>query len=109
MTTMTDQDFDTKFNYYDTARSELGLSAIWSIYEVDNLNETHPFKGATKVIYKTYGSGDHVVAIDGNTWKALYIAADTLIDESGDMHHVFIEAFKQSSINPEILFVTTGS
>jgi hypothetical protein len=39
----------------------------------------------------------------------LYIAADTLIDISGDNHHIFIEAFKQSSISPEILFVTTGS
>jgi hypothetical protein len=109
MTTLTDQNFDTKFDYFDTARSELGLTAVWSIFEVDNLNETHPFVGVTKVIYKTYGSGDAEVAIDGNTWKALYIAADTLISESGDNHHIFIEDFKQSSINPEILFVTTGS
>ena len=109
MTTLTDQDFDTKFDYFDTSRSELGLSAVWSIYEVDNLNEVHPFVGATKVIYRAYGSGDHEVAINGTTWKSLYIAADTLIRESGDNHHIFIEAFKQSSISPEILFVSTGS
>ena len=109
MTTLIDQDFDTKFAYFDTSRSELGLSAVWSIYEVDNLNEVHPFEGATKVIYRAYGSGDHEVAIDGTTWKSLYIAADTLIRESGDNHHIFIEAFKQSSISPEILFVSTGS
>jgi hypothetical protein len=109
MTTMTDQDFDTKFNYFETTRNALGLSAVWSIFEVDNLNENHPFVGATKVIYKTYGSGDAEVAINGTTWASLYIAADTLISESGDNHHIFIEAFKQSSINPEILFVTTGS
>lgn len=109
MTTLTDQDFDTKFGYFDQKRDELGLLAVWSIYEVDNLNEVHPFVGATKVIYKTYGSGDAEVAIEGNTWESLYIAADTLIRESGDNHHIFIESFKQSSISPEILFVSTGS
>ena len=106
---MTDQEFDVKFDYFNKVRTELGLTAVWSIFEVDNLNETHPFKGVTKVIYKTYGSGDAEVAIDGNTWKSLYIAADTLIDISGDNHHIFIEAFKQSSISPEILFLSTGS
>ncbi len=109
MTTLTDQDFDTKFGYFDQKRDELGLSAVWSIYEVDNLNEVHPFVGATKVIYRAYGSGDHEVAINGTTWESLYIAADKLIRESGDNHHIFIEAFKQSSISPEILFVSTGS
>jgi hypothetical protein len=109
MTTLTDQDFETKFDYFDQKRDEFGLSAVWSIYEVGNLNEVHPFVGVTKVIYSAYGSGDHEVAINGTTWASLYIAADTLIRESGDNHHIFIEAFKQSSINPEILFVTTGS
>jgi hypothetical protein len=105
MTTFTDE----KFDYYNQVRDELGLSAVWSIYEIDNLSDRHPFEGATKVIYRAYGSGDHEVAINGTTWASLYIAADTLIRESGDNHHIFIEAFKQSSINPEILFVTTGS
>ena len=105
MTTFTDE----KFDYYNQVRDDLDLLAVWSIYEVENLNERHPFAGVTKVIYKAYGSGDHEVAIDGNTWKSLYIAADTLISNSGDNHHIFIESFKQSSISPEILFVTTGS
>jgi hypothetical protein len=105
MTTFTDE----KFDYYNQVREDLGLDAVWSIFEVENLSERHPFVGATKVIYRAYGSGDHEVTIEGDTWKSLYIAADTLIRESGDGHHIFIEAFKQSSINPEILFVTTGS
>ena len=105
MTTFTDE----KFDYFNQVREDLGLNAVWSIYEVDNLSERHPFKGVTKVIYRAYGSGDHEVAIEGNTWKSLYVAADQLIRDSGDGHHIFIEDFKQSSINPEILFVTTGS
>ena len=106
---MTDLEFDTKFDYFNQVRDELGLDAVWSIYEVDNLSERHPFEGATKVIYRAYGSGDHSVAITGSTWAALYVASDQLIRDSGDSHHIFIEAFKQSSIDPEILFVTTGS
>jgi hypothetical protein len=39
----------------------------------------------------------------------LYVAADKLIRDSGDGHHIYIEDFKQSSIDPEILFVSTGS
>lgn len=105
MTTFTDE----KFDYYNQVREDLGLDSVWSIFEVENLSERHPFVGVTKVIYRAYGSGDHEVTIEGDTWKSLYIAADTLIRDSGDGHHIFIEDFKQSSINPEILFVTTGS
>ena len=105
MTTFTDE----KFDYYNQVREDLDLLAVWSIYEVENLSEPHPFVGATKVIYRNYGSGDHEVAINGTTWESLYIAADTLIRDSGDNHHIFIETFKQSSIAPEILFVSTGS
>lgn len=105
MTTFTDE----KFDYFNQVRDELGLDAVWSIYEVDNLSERHPFEGATKLIYRAYGSGDQVVTINGSTWSALYVAANSLIRDSGDNHHIYIESFKQSSINPEILMLSTGS
>lgn len=101
--------FDTKYEHYRQVKKDLGLDAVWSVYEVDNLSERHPFEGATKVIYRAYGSGDQEVAINGSTWAALYVAGNALIRDSGDNHHVFIEQFQQSSINPEILFMTTGS
>ena len=105
MTTFTDE----KFDYYNQVREDLGLNAVWSIFEVENLSERHPFKGVTKVIYRAYGSGDHEVAINGATWSALYVAANALIRDSGDEHHSFIEGFTQSSIDPTILFLSTGS
>lgn len=101
--------FDIKMDYFDRVREELGLSATWSVYEVDNLSDRHPFEGVTKVVYRAYGSGDHEVAINGATWLALYVAANALIRDSGDDHHSFIEGFTQSSIDPTILFMTTGS
>jgi len=101
--------FEVKMDYYDRVREELGLTATWSIYEVDNLSDRHPFEGVTKVIYRAYGSGDHEVAINGATWAALYVAANALIRDSEDEHHSFIEGFIQSSIDPTILFLSTGS
>ena len=101
--------FEIKMDYFERVREELGLSTSWSMYEVDNLSNSHPFEGVTKVIYRAYGSGDHEVAINGGTWAALYVAADTLIRDSGDEHHSFIEGFTQSSIDPTILFLSTGS
>ena len=101
--------FESKNDYYSQVRQELGLSAVWSIYEVDNLSDRHPFEGVTKVVYRAYGSGDHEVAINGGTWAALYVAANALIRDSGDAHHTFIEGFEQSSINSDVLFMSTGS
>ena len=101
--------FEHKMDYFDRVREELGLSATWSMYEVDNLSDRHPFEGVTKVVYRAYGSGDHEVAINGATWAALYVAANALIRDSGDDHHSFIEGFTQSSIDPTILFLSTGS
>ena len=101
--------FEIKMDYFDRVREELGLSATWSMYEVDNLSDRHPFEGVTKVVYRAYGSGDHEVTINGSTWAALYVAANALIRDSGDDHHSFIEGFTQSSIDPTILFLSTGS
>lgn len=102
--------FSTKSDHYNQVKKELGLDTIWSIYEVDNLSDRHPFEGATQVVYKNHwGKGDIVVPVNGSTWAALYVAGNAAIRDSGDNHHVFIEQFKQSSINPEILFMTTGS
>lgn len=102
--------FDTKHEHYSQVKQELGLDSIWSIYEVDNLSDRHPFEGATQVVYKDHwGKGDIVVPVNGSTWAALYVAGNAAIRDSGDSHHVFIEQFKQSSINPQILFMTTGS
>ena len=75
---MTDTEFDTKFDYYETVREELGLSAIWSIYEVKNLSEPHPFKDAKIVSYKVYHGKEYQIEINGSTWAALFVAANEL-------------------------------
>ena len=99
--------FDTKHDHYSQVKKELGLDAIWSLYEVDNLSERHPFEGATKVVYKDHwGKGDIVIPVNGSTWAALYVAADAAIRDSGDGHHMFIERFRKVG---DTLLLTTGS
>ncbi|MEY4331812.1 MAG: hypothetical protein RLZZ196_550 [Bacteroidota bacterium] len=103
--------FDNKHDHYDDVRSQLGLNnSVWSIFEVDNLSDRHPFEGADRVVYKDHW-GDKPVScsINGATWAALYIAANACIRDSGDQHHIFIEQFKPAKDDSRTLILQTGS
>jgi len=100
---------DAKFDHYDSVREELGLTSVWSIYEVDNLSDRHSFQGATKVHYKDHWGKPVTKEIVGSTWAALYVAGNAAIRDSGDEHHVFIEHFVPDAIDPTTLYLTTGS
>ena len=108
-----DVDFDRKFNHFDDRKQKLGLKSVWSIYEVADLDNLHPFGTEIQVAYvKDHDHwGDKTVSavVNGKTWADLFVAADKCIRGSGDNHHVFIENFIPSSINSKILFLTTGS
>jgi hypothetical protein len=98
---------DDLYNHYTTVKTDLGLDAIWSIYEVKDLSGSHPYKGAKTITYKDNWGGDVFTApINGFTWAALYVAANAAIRDSGDEHHVFIEGFRQVG---DTLLLTTGS
>lgn len=101
------KDFDRRSTHYDEVRNSLGLTTAWSIYEVDNLSEPHPYEGVTTVTYKDHwGDSPVVTQINGSTYAALYVAANACIRDSGDEHHVFIENFKQVG---DTLILSTGS
>jgi hypothetical protein len=98
---------DRRYDHYSQVKKDLGLDAIWSMTEVDNLSDPHPYEGVKYVTYKRFwGEGIVTKAINGNTWAALYVAANACIRDSGDDHHVFIEDFRKSG---ETLLLTTGS
>jgi hypothetical protein len=105
---MTDTEFDTKFDYYETVREELGLSAIWSIYEIENLSDRHPHEGVKFLTYTDFFGKQVTVEINGHTYAALFVAANAVLTRA-NTHHNFIEAFEQSTTNPEILELHTGS
>lgn len=103
--------FSRKSRHYDSIKSELGLShSEWSIYEVEDLSDRHPFQGVTKVVYKDHW-GDALVEcqINGLSWAALWVAANACVRDSGDGHHVYIEGFRPSQDNPAVLTLVTGS
>ena len=98
---------DRRYDHYSQVKKDLGLDTIWSVTEVDNLSDNHPYEGAKYVSYKDHwGNGVVTQAINGNTWAALYVAANACIRDSGDDHHVFIEDFRKSG---DTLLLTTGS
>ena len=102
-----DAAFDRKHSHYSEVRKELGLKAIWSIFEVDNLSDRHSFEGVRTVTYKDHWGDQPVVTqINGSTYAALFVAANACIRDSGDEHHVFIENFKQVG---DTLILSTGS
>ena len=99
--------FETKSTHYNTVAEELGLTTVWSIFEVDDLNSKYSFEGVEEVVYKAHWGPKPVhVQINGLTWAALFVAANAAIRDSGDNHHTFIEHFTQSGNQ---LILSTGS
>ena len=102
--------FDRLHEHYRTVQQQLGLRAIWSIYEVPDLAAEHPYTAAREICYRDHW-GDQPIyeTIDDSTWAGLYVAADRCIRRSGDQHHVFIESFQPVANQPHQLRLTTGS
>ena len=105
---------DELYAHYKSVKNDLGLGAIWAMYEVKDLNESHPYKGIKTVTYKDHFGetedgediGPVVVKVNGFTWASLYVAANAAIRDSGDKHHVYIENFHKVG---DTLVLTTGS
>jgi len=95
--------FDSKMDYYGRFRDENGLAAIWSIYElpIHGFLRDHPYDAALSVVYQ----GCHQMIL-GPTWGDVYRAADSVIRQSGDDHHIFVEHFE---LVDDQLRLTTGS
>lgn len=99
--------FERKNNHYSQVKEELGAQSIWSIYEIADLDQPHPYQSGLFVSYKDHwGAEAQHCAVYGNTWRDLYRAADNCIRNSGDEHHIFIENFRLVGDN---LVLTTGS
>lgn len=106
-----DQAFSRKSRHFDSVKKELGVvHSEWSIYEVDNLSDRHPYEGADRVVYRNHwGKEAGSVSINGLTWAALWVAANAAIRDSGDAHHVYIESFEPDVEDPRTLVLSTGS
>jgi len=103
-----EREFERKNALWNSVAETNGFNSLWSIYEAAGPDEEHPFQGAKSLVYRDH-TGDVSCRrdIQGNTWQDLYRAADLVIAESGDMHHIFIEAFNR--IDDITLELRTGS
>lgn len=103
--------FVAKQKHYDQVKKELDTThSEWSIYEVDNMADRHPFEGADRVVYRSHWGPKPVsVSVNGLSWSALWMAANACIRDSGDSHHVFIEHFEPDAEDPRTLLLSTGS
>lgn len=102
--------FEDKMDHYAAVQEELRLRAIWSMYEVLDLNQPHPYAAAREICYKDHwGAAAVYEPIEGPTWRDIYRAADRCIRGSGDDHHIFIEALLPVADQPHQLRLTTGS
>ena len=108
-----DQDteaFDRKYENYRSFAVEFDLGSVWSIYEVDDLYQEHPYQDYHTVIYDGHWGPEPVEAeLQGRTWGTMYMLANNLITNSGDLHHMFIEGFEPVKGRPGVLRLTTGS
>jgi hypothetical protein len=96
--------FDRKMAYYNRFKADNKLEAIWSMYEIGEHGflRDHPYPSDASVYYQ-----GEIVPVFGFTWGDVYRAADWAIRNSGDAHHIFIEAFE--SRNGNELHLVTGS
>lgn len=98
-----DRIFSERSDYYNRLAEENKLKTIWSIHEIADMLATHPFPKATRLEYKGL-----MATIAGPRWIDLWFAADAIIKQSGDSHHIFIEAFTPTQ-DGRLLRLSTGS
>jgi len=99
---------DKASDYWRGVADQRNYTSIWSMYEVKSCQDPHPYQGHTALVYDTFwGDANSIeVAINGSTWLDLYDAADRVIYQSGDEHHIFIENFY---VEDGVLKLSTGS
>lgn len=102
-------DLDRRLAHYKPYEVQFKHS-IWSMYEVEDMEAPHAHQGAREVLYiQHWGTSPVRVPVPGNTWADLWAAADQAIQQSGDSHHIYVEAFRRSDTEPGVLILSTGS
>jgi hypothetical protein len=100
--------WDSKNDLFNELRDNNKFTSIWSIYEVDNI---HGYCDITVEEDSVLLHQNVSVQLPAGklTWFELWKFAEEVIVMSRDQHHVYIESFTQSSINPKIILLGTGS
>lgn len=103
-----DRDFDRSHEYFQQVEREYKFQTIWSMYEIDSLDEqSHVPVGS---ILKAPYYSNHEVVVNDSSWLGLWKAVDELAKKTGGLgDHVFIEGFYRSQTNDNVYEVSLGS
>lgn len=103
-----DDVWDSKNTLFNELRDQNKFTSVWSIYEIDNI---HGYCDITveEDSVLLYENVSVQLPAGKLTWFELWKFAEEAIVMSRDENHVFIESFTQSSINPKIILLGTGS
>jgi hypothetical protein len=106
--------FGEKMDYFGEIRDENGFRSIWSIYEVKDINDRHPYGDITQMEYGYAEPDEIVVPVRGPTWLDLYRAAEKAIlrtyrEEYFDACAVLIEGFTVNLRKSKRLTLETGT
>lgn len=100
---MTNKELDKTMEYFFSKQDEFKFITIWSIYEKGrNINKKHDLGNVHTMEYE-----GNKKKIKGSTWKSLWKAAEKLVIDSNDFHHIFIEDFVE--VDSGVVRLHTGS
>jgi len=92
--TQKDKQWDERNEYYSQLRDNNNFTSFWSMYEIEDV-----------LVHDNFSVPLPVGPV---TWFQMWRAADeAIVAVGGD--HIFIESLTQSSINPKIILLGTGS
>lgn len=100
--------------FWDEIGQQLGAKSRWSLFDEAGTNPDEVgIHGSNLTLVYTdhWGKAGEVKTSmpDNPTWRQMYVAADKLIQESGDENHIFIEQFTQAPEDPNTYLLDTGS
>lgn len=113
-TAMTQDRLGELIEFWDEIGQQLGAKSRWSMLEEAGTNPDEiGIHGTNLTLVYTdhWGKAGEVKTAmpDNPTWRQMYIAADKVIQESGDEAHIFIELFTQDPNDPNTYLLDTGS
>lgn len=80
---------ERKNNMFNEIQIKNGFESIWSIHEVNNINDVFGFVRGIKYLENSEAVNEEL------TYLELWKIAERLIAISGDHHHIFIENFSK--------------
>ena len=122
-----DRQFNARMNYFNSLQTVYDYDSVWSMYEIEDINDTVPFENQVgrRIAYQyirddatceeiyndlennTKSSFAEVsTTCCGDTWQDMWRAAEQLIKLSGT-HHRYIEDFEMLADGSWLLI--TGS